>query len=490
MQKKTSHPEWAIKCRRPGTELRCLRGRYYLYEVSCFYDKEKKKPRKKTGKLLGKVTESEGFVESEKYKLARLAKKMVVPDLFSNISVKEHGLSLFMLEELKFITEPLKETFPSAWGRIFSLAYCRLAHQSALKNMSYHLGRSWLGHELKLSNWKARDISLFLRDIGRSRELAVNYMRRFVNEGDFILADATEILCKSARITLARRGYNSHMDYQGQIGLLYLYSSQSRLPVYYRVIPGNLREVKAFKQCIMESRAQNVVAIADKGFYSKQNIEMMTKENIRYIIPLRRDSSQIDYSIMDRGLVKNGDNYFLYGKRVVWHYELPATEHRAILFLDDKLKLEEETDYILRITSCPEEHSIDDFHRKKSRFGTMTIATNLEGSPEKIYTAYKSRMSIEIMFDGLKNVLDADSSYMQNEEALQGWMFINHIALQIYHSIYTRLFENDMLNKYSVSDIIMMLSDIRKAKINGSWITCEITKPVLATLGKLGFHIT
>jgi len=50
---------------------------------------------------------------------------------------------------------------------------------------------------------------------------------------------------------------------------------------------------------------------------------------------------------------------------------------------------------------------------------------------------FKSRMMIENLFDGLKNVLDAGSSSMQDEEALQGWMFINHVPplLSFFHCL-------------------------------------------------------
>ena len=34
MKVKNKHPEWALKHKKPGTELRLLKGRYYLYEVS------------------------------------------------------------------------------------------------------------------------------------------------------------------------------------------------------------------------------------------------------------------------------------------------------------------------------------------------------------------------------------------------------------------------------------------------------------------------
>ena len=62
MRKKADHPQWALDQKRPGTELRCIRGKYYLYECSSFYDKEKKKTRKKTGAYLGMITEEKGLV--------------------------------------------------------------------------------------------------------------------------------------------------------------------------------------------------------------------------------------------------------------------------------------------------------------------------------------------------------------------------------------------------------------------------------------------
>ena len=41
MKAKITHPEWALKHEKPGTELRFMKGRYYLYEVSSKWNKEK-----------------------------------------------------------------------------------------------------------------------------------------------------------------------------------------------------------------------------------------------------------------------------------------------------------------------------------------------------------------------------------------------------------------------------------------------------------------
>jgi hypothetical protein len=42
-RKKASHPAWALACKRKGTELRLLGGKYYLYEVSSKWNPEKKR---------------------------------------------------------------------------------------------------------------------------------------------------------------------------------------------------------------------------------------------------------------------------------------------------------------------------------------------------------------------------------------------------------------------------------------------------------------
>lgn len=60
----SKHPEWALKHKKPGTELRLIKGRYYLYAVSSKWNKEKKRAQKITGKILGRITEDKGFIPS------------------------------------------------------------------------------------------------------------------------------------------------------------------------------------------------------------------------------------------------------------------------------------------------------------------------------------------------------------------------------------------------------------------------------------------
>jgi hypothetical protein len=74
---KSPHPEWALAHKKKGTELRYIRGKYYLYEYKTIYDKQNRRPKKISGRLLGAITEEGGFVASEKRSLEqRIATKL------------------------------------------------------------------------------------------------------------------------------------------------------------------------------------------------------------------------------------------------------------------------------------------------------------------------------------------------------------------------------------------------------------------------------
>ena len=57
---KNSFPDWVLRHKRAKTEIRCIKGRYYLYEVSSKWDRKLKRSKKITGAYLGSITR-EGF---------------------------------------------------------------------------------------------------------------------------------------------------------------------------------------------------------------------------------------------------------------------------------------------------------------------------------------------------------------------------------------------------------------------------------------------
>jgi hypothetical protein len=58
MVKKSTHPQWALDHKKPGTEFKLLYGRYYLYKVKSVYDKTRKRSKKVSGSILGNIREN------------------------------------------------------------------------------------------------------------------------------------------------------------------------------------------------------------------------------------------------------------------------------------------------------------------------------------------------------------------------------------------------------------------------------------------------
>ena len=52
-----TYPDGVEKYREPGKEIKKIRERYYLYERKTVWGKDKKQPKKISGKYLGRITE-------------------------------------------------------------------------------------------------------------------------------------------------------------------------------------------------------------------------------------------------------------------------------------------------------------------------------------------------------------------------------------------------------------------------------------------------
>lgn len=81
-----------------------------------------KKTKKFTGKILGSVTESQGFIESDKRKIQKLATKSSgISNLYKTISVKEYWMISFINQYGLKIKLQLKTFFPDCFKEIIYL---------------------------------------------------------------------------------------------------------------------------------------------------------------------------------------------------------------------------------------------------------------------------------------------------------------------------------------------------------------------------------
>jgi transposase len=133
---------------------------------------------------------------------------------------------------------------------------------------------------------------------------------------------------------------------------------------------------------------------------------------------------------------------------------------------------------------------MNSFIENQYKFGTIALKTNVSKTPQEIYNLYKERREIEQSFDFLKNLLEQDKSFMQNEKSLETWAFINHISLMLNYKIYNLLREKKQLSNFSVADFLSHLKYIFKVKINDTWYLSETTRKTRVFLDKININIT
>lgn len=476
-----AYPDWVEKQRKPGTSIHCIRGKYYLYEVSSVYDKEKKRARAITGKYLGRITE-DGLTPPK-------AKKAEADQQESKYSVKEYGASSVLLEMGADIHAKLKTAFPKEADEMISLAILRLVESSPFKRIGLLYERSFLSELFPNLPMSSASLSGFLRSIGSQREKLIQFMNGMVHGSEHILFDGTNIITKSENLDINRLGYNSHRQFDPQINLLYAFSSEHHQPVYYRIVPGNVRDVSSFRQAVHESGIKDVTVIADKGFGSKTNFDMLEDAGIRYIVPLRRNNGAFDRAKLKTGDKGSFDGHFMFQKRVIWHYEYTIDGARYLVFQDSSLRTEEEKDYLQRLEAQHENYTMESYLEKQYDFGTILFRTNRTDAPEEIYKLYKTRIEIEQTFDFLKNLLETDVVYLQDKYAVEGWAFINHLSLLLAYLIYEKLRNAKLLSKFSIADFIYHLKYIHKIKTKDSWALSEISGKTRKLLDALNVDI-
>ena len=129
------HPQWVVKHKKPGTEIRLIKGHYYMYAITSKWDPDKKRPVKKTLGILGKITQS-GFVESDKHRLK--TKRFVIKQVWQ----REYGFTHFLQSCLQDTVVKLQQHFPDWWQTIVAMSFCRFVYQSPLKNMDFRFRHS------------------------------------------------------------------------------------------------------------------------------------------------------------------------------------------------------------------------------------------------------------------------------------------------------------------------------------------------------------
>lgn len=487
----------SIKIHRPvGTEVRLINNTYYVYKISSKYDKEKKRAKKVTGKCIGKITEKDGFIPS-KQKVS-----------IETISIKQYGVEKLFESVAKNVLEDLRFSFPDIYREIYTIALLRLVDKVKFSEIKKYYDNSSLSDRFTSLALSKNSMTYLLRLIGK-RDSDIYTFLKYKNscdEEDILLFDGTTMFSNSSNSSYSRKGFNHGKKRIKQLNLLYAFSYSKSKPMFYKLLPGNVTDKQAFVKAIQEFDAKRTIVIGDKGFYSKKNRDFLDENDILYILPLVKSLKIIEKERNEGNDISTFSKAFNYNNRTIYYKKrkLGKGNHYIYTFFDSERKQIKESEFVKKIEAGNEGYTQNTLKEEQKRFGIYSFISNLNKSPNEIYLLYKGRWEIEVYFDYLKNTLDLGTVYLQDDETIKAWAFLNHITTLIYYSLLNKLMTTEdtitkvkkkkklkLIANYSPEEIIKIAKAINKVTINNTeTFVSPITSKDAKLLELIGVHIT
>ena len=143
------------------------------------------------------------------------------------------------------------------------------------------------------------------------------------------------------------------------------------------------------------------------------------------------------------------------------------------MFEDTILRYEQESSFISRITEGGKQSHL---MRRRGEFGKIPVLSNLDLDPEELYKMWKTREEVEEAFDIMKNDLEEDKTYLQDDDSVRGYFLTILVALYIRYRILNILKDRKVNGKLSVNEVLTELSRVYLITMGARRVLSEVTK--------------
>jgi transposase len=325
-----------------------------------------------------------------------------------------------------------------------------------------------------------KNLSKVLHKVGINRagqNIIFNYP---VDQSKQLVYDLSSFFSRSINISQAERGYNKDKIQVSQINLALLCSADSGLPMMIRSLPGSVKDIKTLYHSINELELDGKILVLDRGFFSTDVVEFLDDKNIAYVLPTRRNSHFYDVRIHLNG-------HLYYHDRLIRCGKLECDDFFLYLYEDQDLMLEERKTLYRKM----DDGKIDKkkLRERMDKAGKILILSNLDVDGAEIYEIYKSRETVEKMFDTYKTVLEADKIYLQDDEGVFGHVFISFLSLYIHYKLEQVLKKGELSRKMTPIDLLFKCGKVYHVDMDDRDMITEVPKKVVDLEERLGLDI-
>jgi len=453
----------------------------YAYQITAYWDPQTKKPKQKT-QYLGQVINKEKQIYQKKSQ--KQQKEKLILDFGDT-----HLLNTFIQTHYKTLTETFQEKTPT----LTTLITYRLCQTSAMTHANtWHQGNA-IHLQHKNVNLTSQRISEFLIEIGNQQLHQTFFKQYLTNNNNDQQKNATIIditsLPTQIHIPLTAWG-RSGEEIDKQIRFLLVVNKETSLPMYFRILPGNIVDVSTLCNTTEELKQYGVESYflcVDAGFFSKPNIVDLYDKGISFLTRLSASTSLykelIESEVKGLELAVNGVQF---GKRGLFvlqkKVDLFGRVGFAYVVLDPERKGREVKRLILQ--SVGEVLKREDLEYLFLRCGVMVLVSSFEISREEVVPLYYLRQRAEVLFGFAKDDVGFLPLRVHSEEALCGFLFLQFLSLIVFAHL-----KKVLGNGFCVEEVLLVMRNLKCRVFDGEGVVCEPNREQKEICKKLGIEI-
>ena len=483
----------------------------YVYEVSAYWDKNKKQARQRRqyiGKL-DKKTETVVACRSTKPKASfDFGDVYFIEQLFEKCGLKE----------------VLCRHYEEGETHLFQLCAYQVSEGSAMRLCDDWATSTARFYDSKISSQK---ISKILHRIGSDEATQQAFFADWISnnrQAEGIFFDITSFSSYSKQCDIVEWGYNRDDEELPQINFGLIQSYPASIPLFYRVYSGSIPDVTTItnmRRYLDEYKITNVTLVLDRGFYSQQNLLNIYDTFHNFTIPLPFSTKLSDELLTGTGNFVSSKNLKTIGHRQVFCVTKPisiaskqliahiyfdefrrasqlgnfapkldaleakssdkkfSSESEVLTYLDEEFQAYKKYYSAIQDTTghfrVERNNTVVD--KTLAKMGKMIIITKHNSDASEILRLYRSKDSIEKCFDAIKNDLSAKRLHVQSDPTVLGRLFISFLSIVLHTSIMKTIKGNKALRNYSVKELLRELRKIKAVQLqSGKVFLTEITK--------------
>ena len=473
-----SVPESIRRLKPKGTMVKRISNNYYVYEFSNYTD-ENGKRHTKMGKTIGSIKEGIGFIPNSTF----------ASD--TEISSLDFGEYAIVMANSQGTFDLLRQCFnPQDAVTIYTVALIHFIHGfTYLRDIHCYYDMSVLSVRFPFLKLGYDALSKLYDTLGRRQTNVLRMEEKLLETSSRQMAiDGHVIGCVSENNDLSEKGYKFKKLGEPQINLLMAYDVNTGIPLLSRIYEGASADKVSIRDFLGLVEMKDMLFIVDRGFYSAENIRLLSSNGNAYIIPLGKNLNTCKAAVQSLEM----QDRFMYqkGKKasVVEYKDEIIDGYRILTFRDLNESAAEQENYLRHMARGDRAYTKEGFEKAKNYLGVTVLQTSLQDkSPLEVYTLYKKRWTIETFYNYFKNKAGYNCLHADDYYKTQGLSFIMLVSALIHREMEVAAADVEGKN---VTTRLLEARMVKAHKRHGEWTVCNCLKKQVELFRQLNTPLT